>query len=216
MHRNRVLIKYKEPVYINAKIIGKSSNKKIYDVQLDPSPVWKKKLINTIHLNYKGSNGFEEVFPLIEKLINSKYDLLFQYNASIIKGISQFLEIETEIVMDNTGYLTLENKLMDLEQNDYTQFPELALTKPAKKMARVLKICENEGATVFINAIGGTELYIKDEFKKYDLDLFFIKTLDATYNQFSKDFYPHLSIIDVLMNNGKERTKELLNLYELV
>jgi len=38
----------------------------------------------------------------------------------------------------------------------------------------------------------------------------------VSYKQLSADFYPSLSIIDTLMNCGKEKTKELLKEYTLV
>ena len=60
------------------------------------------------------------------------------------------------------------------------------------------------------------ELYSKDEFKEYGIDLYFIKMDNIEYKQFSNEFIPNLSIIDVLMHNGKEGTKELLNRYTLV
>ena len=89
-------------------------------------------------------------------------------------------------------------------------------TKPIKKVARVLEMCSCENSNYFINAIGGQELYSKEEFKEYGIDLYFIKMDNIEYKQFSNEFVPNLSIIDVLMHNGKEGTKELLNRYTLV
>ena len=60
------------------------------------------------------------------------------------------------------------------------------------------------------------KLYSKEEFKKNGIDLYFIKMDNIEYKQFSNEFIPNLSIIDVLMHNGKEGTKELLNKYTLV
>jgi hypothetical protein len=216
MHRNRILVKNSQPVYINARLSGKSSNKKISEIALDPSPQWKRKLLNSIQLNYGGSAYFEEVFPLIQNLVNGPHELLFEYNAAIIRGISSFLGIDTEIVSRNSNYLSLEEQLETIDGNNYGSFPHLELTRPIKKVARVLEICAAEKAAVFLNAIGGQELYSKDEFKAYGIDLFFIKTGNIHYPQFSREFYPHLSVIDVLMHNGKQGTKELLNNYELV
>jgi hypothetical protein len=215
MHRNRILVKNSKPVYINARINGKSSSKKISEIALDQSPQWKKKLLHSVMLNYRGSHYFEEVYPLVETLVNGNQQFLFEYNAAIIKGISRFLDIETEIISDNSGYLALEERLEKMDEKDYALFPQLT-TRPVKKVARVLEMCAAEKATVFLNAIGGRELYLKDEFKNYGIDLFFIKTGAITYPQFSREFYPHLSVIDALMHKGKEGTKELLNDYELV
>ncbi|MEI8136311.1 MAG: WbqC family protein, partial [Bacteroidota bacterium] len=200
----------------NANVIGKSSNKKISEMQLVQNQSWKKKLINSIDLNYRGSEYFTEVFPVIEQLIQGKQELLFEYNCTIIKGICEFLNINTTIVTKNENYLSLELELDKISETNYSSSPELLLTKPIKKVARVLKICKAENASVFINAIGGKELYNKEEFKSYGIELLFVESKPYQYKQFSKEFISGLSIIDVLMHNGKRGTNELLNNYNLV
>ncbi|HQQ62856.1 MAG TPA: WbqC family protein [Pseudomonadales bacterium] len=176
----------------------------------------EKKLIHTIALNYRGSIYFDEVFPLIEKLIKSDYGLLYEYNANIIKEISFFLDIETEIVSNNKNYFQLETDLNQIANNNYTLFPGLLKTTPLKKAARVLQICQMEKANTFINAIGGQGLYNKREFEEYNIKLYFIETRPYAYKQFSESFFSHLSIVDVLMHNGKEGTKNLLHNYNLI
>jgi hypothetical protein len=216
MHRNRILVKNQKPIYINANIVGKSSNKKISEMELVQNPIWKKKLLHSIDLNYRGSEFFQEAFPLVEKLINGNETLLFEYNCAIIKELCEFLDINTVIVTNNKNYLSLEIELDTIHEDNYSLSPELLVTKPARKVARVIKMCKTENASVFINAIGGKELYKKEEFKAYGIELLFVDTKPYQYKQFSHEFVPGLSIIDVLMHNGKNGTKELLNNYTLV
>lgn len=216
MHRNRILVKNQNPIYINAHIVGKSSNKKIKEIELVQNNSWKKKTLNSISLNYRGSNFYDETFALIEPLILNDPKYLFEFNANIIKKISIYLDLKTQIISSNKNLEQLEHDLNTIDKNDYSIFPELKKTMPIKKVARVLKICEIEKATVFINAIGGMELYTKDEFKKYNIDLFFIETKPYSYKQFSNNYFPHLSIIDVLMHNGKTGTMEILKNYNLI
>jgi hypothetical protein len=85
-----------------------------------------------------------------------------------------------------------------------------------KKVIRVFEICRYENAQHFINAIGGTVLYDKDVFIKNGIRLNFVQTNDYQYKQNSDKFFSGLSIIDVLMNCGKEHTQKLLNEYTLV
>ena len=58
---------------------------------------------------------------------------------------------------------------------------------------------------MYINAIGGKELYTQEDFNP--IDLRFIKRLDNENN---------LSIIDILMRNGFDKTKLLMNEYEFI
>src|SRR3990172_7590923 len=57
-------------------------------------------------------------------------------------------------------------------------------------------------ALTYINAIGGRNLYYKQVFARSGINLFFIQSLPYTYQQRSRDFFPDLSILDVLMNCG--------------
>lgn len=216
MHRNRILVKYDKPVYIFISLSQKSSNKKIYDIKLDTNSNWRKRIINSIKYNYGGSKFFNDIFPIIEKIINAEYEYLYDYNINCIVSICDYLSIRTKILTHNEKYRELESELCLIDSNDYSLFPDLLLTKPDKKTARVLAICKNEKADVFINAIGGTNLYNTEEFAKYGIKLHFINTLHFEYKQFSKTFVPNLSIIDVLMHCGKEKTEELLENYKLI
>jgi hypothetical protein len=84
-----------------------------------------------------------------------------------------------------------------------------------KSQEKVLAICKNRKTEVYINSIGGINLYDKETFKKNKIDLLFIKTNPIDYKQFDNKFIPWLSIIDVLMFNSKEKIKNLLDEYTL-
>ena len=79
-----------------------------------------------------------------------------------------------------------------------------------------MEINKKLNSTIYINAIGGQELYDKDVFLDSGIELKFIKTLPYEYKQFNNEFVPNLSIIDILMFNSKEEVNLLLNKYELV
>ena len=81
---------------------------------------------------------------------------------------------------------------------------------------RVIDICKKESAQKYINASGGTELYSKSFFLDKEIQLYFLKTKEIHYQQFSESFIPCLSIIDVLMFNSKEKIKQFLDCCELV
>jgi hypothetical protein len=71
-------------------------------------------------------------------------------------------------------------------------------------------------ADEFVNAIGGEALYDKSEFQANGIHLSFLKSADEPYPQTSNGYFPNLSIIDVLMNCGREGTIKRLDNYELV
>lgn len=72
------------------------------------------------------------------------------------------------------------------------------------------------GANTYINAIGGMELYSKDEFLARDVKLKFIKSRPFEYAQFDNEFVPWLSIVDVMMFNSIHEIQEQLIQLDLI
>jgi hypothetical protein len=66
------------------------------------------------------------------------------------------------------------------------------------------------GATTYVNAIGGTELYASEDFAARGVELRFIRTRSLEYVQFGQPFVPWLSIVDVMMFNSPDRVRELV------
>ena len=81
---------------------------------------------------------------------------------------------------------------------------------------RIIEINKQLHSSVYINAIGGQELYNYEDFKKEGIELKFIKMKDIEYKQFDNVFIPNLSMIDVLMFNSKNQIQIMLNNYELI
>ena len=63
---------------------------------------------------------------------------------------------------------------------------------------------------MYINAIGGRELYDFEQFRERGLKLGFVQTGDIRYQQFDQEFIPYLSIIDLIMFNSVEEIRQML------
>lgn len=87
-----------------------------------------------------------------------------------------------------------------------------------KGQDRVLAICEALGATTYVNAIGGMELYAREDFAARGIDLRFIRARPLAYRQFGDaPFVPWLSIVDVLMFNPLDTVQDWTRShYELI
>jgi hypothetical protein len=119
---------------------------------------------------------------------------LFRFIYDSIVSINNYLEIKTPIIISST---------VDI---DHT----------LKSQDKVLSLCKKQNADIYINSIGGMELYDKKIFKQNNIELNFIKSNPIQYKQFNTEFVSWLSIIDVLMFNSKEQIKEYLNSYTLI
>ncbi len=153
------------------------------------------KILARFKNSYSKAPFFKEVFSLVEKSFSNTKDNLFEYIFDSIKTVSEYLELETELLISS-----------EISENAHLRGKE-----------RVMKICKDLGAETYINPIGGTEMYSKEEFAENDLQIFFLQTKNIGYPQFKHEFVPHLSIIDVLMFNSKEKVIEFLDCnYELI
>lgn len=215
INRNRFLVISEKPTFFHVELKNLSSFKKIRDIELIENNKWRHTILNGIFLNYKHAPYFEEVYPIVESVVNYPTLSLSELDYQGITRVCDFLEVHTEIERNAAKYLELEEFLSkeDIEEND---FPEISVTGLQRKTIRILSICKREKADIFVNAIGGTKLYNKDDFEKNGIELHFVNTLEYKYKQLSTEFYPNLSIVDVLMNCGKTRTNKLIENYELI
>ena len=192
VNRNRILINNKEH-YFNLVLSSVSQNKKINEIFIDENIKWKENLIKKMSFSYAKAPFFYEVFPIIKEIIlNNQFNLSVFLTFSL-KEICSYLEIKTKFLLSS----------------------EININADAKAEDKIITICKKLGATNYINAIGGQELYNKTKFDENSLKLQFLKTNVIQYNQFNANFVPWLSIIDVLMFNEKEKIFKYLEEYQL-
>ena len=207
VNRNRLLVVNSKPIFIRVPVKKSSSMSKLCNINIDNKTKWRNKLLKIIYYNYRKTIFFEEIFTVIEGLILKEIEYLTDLNCSAITQISHYLDISTDIVSDISNYELLEKELSI--RGSYVDTFFNVIQKPdGIKSTRVIYICKNEQADTFVNAIGGQELYNKQIFLINGIKLCFINTLPYSYKQRASQFFPNLSIIDVLMNCGKEGTKK--------
>lgn len=193
INRNRLLING-EPTYITVPLYQSSSYKRICDISLQSSPVWRDKLVKMVETTYRKAPCFAEVFSVVESVIRHDADNLSDYLVHQLQTLSACMGIDTEFVVTSRCY-----KNNDLSGQE-----------------RILDICKREGANTYINPQGGQALYERDAFTQNGLDLKFLIPSAIEYKQFGFLHVPWLSIIDVMMFNSKSQLSTLLNKYELV
>lgn len=205
--RNRILDKGSNaPIAINVPVNKQSSSKSIGDTLINNTTDWRRKISNLIFFNYKKAAHFDEIYPVIESLINQNFDSIHDYNSQIILGICNLLDINTKIMTSNEKYIPMEKELSQLSNQNSTE----------EKAQRIFEICKTEGTNNYVNPSGGVELYDRKHFSENGIQLDFIETLNYEYKQFTGEFEPHLSIIDVLMHNGVAKTKEMIYNYKVI
>lgn len=195
INRNRILVNKKDCLFTVP--LKKASQHNLINesfINNDMYSSWRTKFLETLQQNYKKSPCFNQVFPIIESILGTHVQVISDLAMTSILQISAYIGIQTEFIVSSQAY---QNQSLNRSE-------------------RLINICKQEGANHYINAIGGVELYQKDEFKKHGIQLNFIKSLPIQYKQFNNEFVPWLSIIDVMMFNKRESIISLLDEYELL
>ncbi len=186
INRNRFLLNGKEAVF--SLPLKKDSDFLDINQRVLAGSFDRKDLINRFREAYRKAPQFSAVMPVIEEIIRFPSNNLFEYIFHSIGKICGFLEISTPLVVSST---------VDCDHS-------------LKGAERVQAICKALGADTYINPIGGTELYSKEDFKNKDLGLFFLRPLAFEYEQSGNAFVPCLSILDVLVFNSTQTVREMI------
>jgi hypothetical protein len=154
----------------------------------------KESFLKTITFAYKKAKYFKDIYPIIERIITNSEEDLTKYIKFSIENINDYLGINTVI-----------NYSSDIKKD-----------KTLKAQSMIIEICKTLNADIYVNAIGGQELYDKNVFEEEGIQLNFIKTGPLSYTQFNNSFVENLSILDILMFNSKYDIMEMLEKYELI
>lgn len=191
INRNNIIIN-NTAKYITIQLRGASPNKLINEVEFTDN---RKKLKKSIQMAYKKAPFYNDAWPIIEEILSIKTQNISEQSINSVERVSEYIGINTKFEISSQKY----NK-----------------TKGMDKANRLIEICKMNGATTYINPIGGKELYKKETFKAVNIELYFLKTIFNEYKQFKNDFFPALSIIDIMMFNSVEEIHKMLDNYELV
>lgn len=146
-------------------------------------------LLNRLREAYRQAPHFDETFPLVESVVRRGEGNLFAYVFGSIRDVCGHLGLATRLTVSST----------------------LGVDRALPGAGRVIALCRRAGADTYINPIGGRELYAADEFARHGIALRFLRSGEVRYPQFGAGFVPALSIVDVLMFNGREGTRRLVD-----
>ena len=154
-----------------------------------------EKLLNQFRGAYRQAPQFPRVFAWLEEVVRHGERNLFRYLHHSIRAACDLLAVGTEILTSS----------------------DIAIDHTLKKQDKVIALCRAVGARTYVNAIGGTELYDKEEFRRQGIELEFLRSKPFEYPQLEPAFVPSLSIVDALMFNSLEIVRaRVADHYELI
>jgi hypothetical protein len=193
INRNRILVGG-QPGWLTLPVEKDSIQLQINQRSYAPGEGPRSTIRAQIANAYRRAPHRASVMPLVETVMAFEDRNVAGFNTHLLRRLHERLELRCEIVVSSA-----------LEKE-----PGLA------GQERVIDMCRRLGASRYINAIGGMELYDRDSFGRQGIDLKFVRGQLAPYPQLGAPFVPGLSIIDVMMFNGPAELPALLDDYELV
>ena len=193
INRNRLLLNG-VPHTFTAPLRGASQNRLICEIELDDERSWREKLLRTIRQAYGKAPCYAQASSLMENLIHYPSSRLDEFLLNGLCEVARYLSLEVEIVSTSRIY---ENAHL-------------------KGQERILDICRQEQAHVYINPIGGVGLYDRARFSQQGLRLDFLRSRPVSYAQGKGEHVAGLSMMDVLMFNEPTAARRLLAEMDLV
>lgn len=194
INRNNILVNG-EPSLFSIPLIKASQNRLINEIELSDFGAWRDKFTRSLHLAYGKAPHFSVTMEVIEGCIGQDHRTIADLAESTIRTVSGHLGFDTQFVRSS----------------------EVDHDRSLGGQDRILAICKELGAEVYVNPINGRELYDQDTFEEAGIGLFFIESHVTPYQQGDISiFVPHLSIIDSLMFNTNEELNAMMQQYKLV
>jgi len=192
INRNRFLQKGEDKVF-SLPLKNESDYRNINERELAATFKYEK-LLSQFQNAYRSAPHFSETFVLIEEILQYQTTNLFQFLHHSILQTCAHLGIATQILVSS----------------------KIDIAHDLRSQDKVIALCEAMGGKIYVNAIGGLELYSKDTFRERNIELKFIRSKPFQYSQLGNEFIPWLSIIDVMMFNSLDVIKTCISTnYEL-
>lgn len=166
---------------------GPHLNLAIKDVKINYERKWQKKHLGSLWACYKKSPYFEEIYPLFESVLSTKYQFVIELNYEIIFAICK--------------YMSLEDKRFLFSQ-------DMHIDKGAQKTERLLNVFEEiGGVTTYISGPAAMSYLEEDKVSRMGIKVEWHNYQHPYYNQNtwgSNMFISYLSVADLLFNHGKD------------
>jgi len=165
--------------------LAKPFGKMINEIEIANSKNWRDEHKNSIKAHYTNAEYFNDYWDEIENVLENEWKKLIHLNLELISLFNKFLGIKTKTLRSS----------------------ELGIT--TKKSERLLDICKKLDATTYISGEMGKGYLDEDVFQHQKINILYEKFQHPTYKQMYDEFISHMSIIDLLFNEGP-KSREIL------
>jgi len=167
---------------IHVPVSNASRNIMINQALISYNNQWEKDLINKISDWYRKAPFFEEIISFIQPVIHGKYEKLVDLNHDLNGAICKYIGIDTPVFFSS-------------------DIPK----KTSDKNLRIIEICSYfAGVDLLYDGKSAQNFIDTGLFKQHGITVIFQDYIQSPYKQLWGDFVPYMSVIDVMMNCGKD------------
>lgn len=178
-HRNRIMSQ-NGPLWLTLPVLTKGRRHQlINEAQLNNSEHWKRKHLKAIYVNYAQAQCLSQFEAWLNNAYDAHWSSLCNLNTAFIHDIADFLGINITFIQAS------------------------ALHTEGKKASKLINICRKLGADEYISPMGSFEYIEADNrFPDAGIRLLYQHFDHPQYQQSSKEFLSHLSVLDLMLNEG--------------
>lgn len=155
---------------------------RICDMRIANNLPWKNTLFNQIENWYGKAKFYDEVIEVIGPVINRDYELLVDFNHALNSAILDYLGIKTRIYFSSSIPSQAKNKT-----------------------ERIAEICRHfDNVDTLFDGKKARDFLDEKSLSSYGIDIIFQDYKHIPYPQLHGEFEPYMSIVDLLMNCGKD------------
>ena len=186
-HRNKIKSPSGELMLSISVKSGGESRTRISQALIDNNSNWRKKHFTSIDLNYKKAPYYNKYINGLADIYNRDFEKLLDVDVALIEFFKQELGISTPTVFSSD------------------------LHAYGERNEKIVNICKKLKADVLYDAQGAEEILNLDIFKANNIKCEFQHFQHPVYHQQHGDFISHLSVIDLLMNEGEKSLNIILS-----
>ena len=191
IERNRIIKRDGDPFYIKVPLNKTSQKATIDSITINNNSDWQAKILAQLVHYKKKAPHYDKVVALLKAIFETPVSSITELNFNALSVICDYLNIKTPIKIWSK---------MDLIIDEVKSPDEWALN-----------ICKARGANSYFNPPGGRTFFNGQKYNDAGISLKFMKIEATKYTQFSNEFVPFLSIIDVLMFCSIDQIDTMLN-----
>ena len=158
----------------------------ICDIKINNAIDWKNRNLTQIRDNYYSAEGFEEVFPYIQQLYAGDYEMLADLTFASIKMLIELFDINIEVKFSSK------------------------LNPTGRSNERIIDLVQKVNSHQYLSGTGAKAYFNSELYERAGIKVIWQKFNHPIYPQINGDFIPYLSSIDLLLNCGIEKSRNLL------